>query len=617
MGAAAASITNAQGTSTLTQQLARNVYLSQKRSYVRKIREALTAIQLETYYTKDELLELYLNMVYLGAGVYGVEAASQRYFGKPVKELGLAECATLAGCIQLPEHYRPDKKRNHKRTMKRRNTVLHSMGLMGYVPKEKVKEVSKEPIIADPVKKLDNRAPYFVEMVRQYMEDKYGADRLYNDGLTIYTTLDPVANDSAKAKIDNYLDSLQRRTNALFLDSTKAFRDINVKRSFFLDNFDSLYTERKDEYKELPDSMKLRIVQTSVVALDVHTGAIKVLIGGRDFLENRFNRAIQAKRQPGSSFKPFVYTVGIDSGYTPASIIMDQPITLETPEGLWRPENYEHEFHGPTTLRDALRRSVNLVAIQVLMDVGVHNVINFARKAGLKHRLSPVPALAIGACEATPMEMASAYSIYTNYGNQATPYFIEAIVDRNGRLLEQHEHEEKEIISPQTAFLMGDMMTSVVRAGTGTQIIKRGFTRQAAGKTGTTNDYSDAWFVGYTAQMACAVWTGVDERRSMGYGVTGAKGSIPVWVSTMKALHRDLPEMSFPRPEGIEEVPICTETHGLATKYCPKPYTEYVKSDCKPEECTEHVLHKSNSNTQSRFGTTTKPKKKKTSTLIF
>jgi penicillin-binding protein 1A len=613
----------AQGASTLTQQLARNVYLTSRQSLIRKVREAMTAVQLESYYTKDEILELYLNMVYIGAGVYGVEAASQRYFSKPVTDLTLNECSVLAGCIQLPEYYRPDREKNIKRITKRRNSVIRGMKKMGFIPSNVAKATISDTIPSNPQKLISKKAPYFVETVRQYMEKKYGEYLLYNGGLTIHTTVDPVAQDSTDQAVPYFQDSLQRRTNRMFLDSSLVYEKLGIAKIDYLNNFDSIYAVHKDEYKDLPDSVKLRIVQVSVVALDVKTGAVRVLTGGRDFSESKFNRALQARRQPGSAFKPFVYTVALDSSFTPATIVMDQPITLETPEGLWRPENYDQEFYGPVTVRHALKKSINLVAIQILQDVGAKNIITYARKAGLKHRLNPVPALAIGACEVTNLEITSAYSIYPHHGWQATPYFIEKVYDKNGRLLEKHVPEKKMILSPQTAYLMTSLMVTVVRNGTGAQVGARGFNRPAGGKTGTTNDYSDAWFIGFTPQIACGVWVGVDERRSMGRGVTGSKGAIPIWVSTMKALHKKLPVKGFGQPSGIACENICNKTHKLATRYCPDVAPEYFKGDNVPETCDEHVLKgsKGRKSVIKRLGTqkksSIKKMKKGKKSLIF
>ncbi|MBD3239545.1 MAG: PBP1A family penicillin-binding protein [Chitinivibrionales bacterium] len=580
----------AQGASTITQQLARNLYLTSRQTLVRKIREALTALQLESYYTKREILESYLNQVYLGAGVYGVQAASRKYFSKDVSELTLNECAVLAGTIQLPERYRPDKEENIKRITARRNTVLRAMGVMEFIDKKTVEKISAEPIPSNPLEAPPRRAPYFVEMVRQEISRKYGDDALYNGGLTIYTTLDPVAQDTIERAAARHLKDLQARCNRIFLDSTDANVKLRMPRDTFLAHFDSLYETRREEYDALPDSVKLRIAQVAVVALDVKTGGVLALVGGRDFDESKFNRAIQARRQPGSAIKPIVYTAAIDSGYTPATVVLDQPITLMTDEGEWRPENYNREFHGPVTLRYALAKSINLVAIQVLMDIGPHRVIRYARRMGLEHRLPAVPALAIGAAEATPMEMTAAYASLAAAGLYTEPHFIEKVYDRNGRLLEQMAPDTHRVVPPQTAYVVTSMMQDVVLRGTGARIPGMGFTRPAGGKTGTTNDYSDAWFVGYTPQIACGVWVGVDERRSLGRGVTGSDGAIPIWVPAMKALHRDRPLARFEPPEDIVLIRVCNESHKVANRYCPSFREEPFIVGTFTDTCDVHVL---------------------------
>lgn len=582
----------AQGASTLTQQLARNVYLSSRQTLTRKIREALTAVQLESYYSKNEIMEFYLNQVYLGAGVYGVEAASQRYFSKSVSDLTLNECAVLAGTIQLPERYRPDKAENLQRITDRRNTVLRAMRRTGYIEKSVALATINDTIPNNPPKQTAALAPYFIEMVRRQVAAKYGDDELYNGGLTIHTTLDPVAQDSAEQAVKRHLATIQQGCNALFLDKSRAHRQIGITRERYLESFDSIYARHASEYKTLPDSVKLRIAQVSVIALDVKSGAIRALIGGRDFDESKFNRAIQARRQPGSAIKPLVYTAAIDTGgFTPASIILDQPITLMTPAGEWRPENYDREFYGPMMLRDALAKSVNMVAIQVLNQVGAETVINYARRMGLKQSMSPVPALAIGACEATPMEMTSAYAIFANRGIKTEPYAITRIYDSNNRLLEEFEPVHKQVLSAKTAFIMADMLTDVVRRGTAASIPGLGFSRPAGGKTGTTNDYSDAWFIGFTPQMACGVWVGIDERRSMGYGMTGTRAAIPIWVPTMQALHRSLEEAWFSPPEGVALTRICQSSHKLANQYCPAFSTQFLVSGSMSDSCDVHLLH--------------------------
>ncbi len=580
-----------QGASTITQQLARNVFLTSRRRLIRKIREAMTAVKIEHFYTKEEILELYLNQVYLGAGVYGVEAASQQYFSKSVSELTLNECATIAGVIQLPEYFRPDLEKNHTRSIRRRNTVLHSMYEMGFISRERMKTVHSDSLPNDPAAKSFRVAPYFMDMVREYISDRYGENALYKGGLKIYTTLDLQAQDSARTSTNRQLASLQKRLNRMFIYGCGAHRTVGISYNEFMAEFDSVYNANKESFAGLADSLKLRTAQAAVVAIDVKTGAIRVLIGGGDYEKSKFNRAMYARRQPGSAFKPFVYTAALEHGYTPATEVMDQPVTIETPQGTWRPQNYEREFSGPVTISHALAKSINLVAVQVIADVGIGNVISCARKMGLSHRLNKVPALAIGACQVTPVEIASAYSVYANQGKQAQTYFIEQVVNRDGTVLEKHEPQSRRVLSETTAYLMVSMMRRVVDAGTGISIRQKGFRRSAGGKTGTTNDYTDAWFVGYTPQYACAVWVGVDERRSLGHGVTGAHGAIPIWAPTMIGIHQGEPVRNFSRPDSVVQKRVCDESHKLATRYCPETSYFYFAIDRLPDTCDIHTRH--------------------------
>jgi penicillin-binding protein 1A len=377
--------------------------------------------------------------------------------------------------------------------------------------------------------------------------------------------------------------------NSYFLDKSLFHKLHKIPRDFFMAHFDSLYDAYKPECDLLPDSLKRRIVQTAIAAIDVKTGGILAMVGGRDFIESKFNRAIQAVRQPGSAFKPFVYTAAIDHGFTPASIIMDQPITLMTPQGEWHPENYEGTFEGPVTLRYALNHSLNMVAIQTLLQISADTVVDYARRMGLRQHLEAVPSLAIGSCEVIPMELLSAYSIFPNNGVRAEPYFVNRIVDRNGRILETHEHAETQVLSPQTSFIMCDLLSSVVRNGTGAAIPGLGFSRPSAGKTGTSNDYSDAWFVGFTPQIACCVWVGMDERRSLGYGLTGAQAAIPIYAKAMIALHKKLPVEYFQKPDsGVVSLRICGESHLIANSSCPNVYNEVFLTKTVPDPCDLH-----------------------------
>ena len=578
----------AQGASTITQQLARNLYLSSDKTFIRKIREVLTAVQLERSYTKREIMELYLNQVYLGAGVYGAQAAAEHYYSKNVEDLTLNECAVLAGTIQLPERHRPDKPENVERSAARRNAVLKAMVAAKFIKKDAAKAVMDEPVAANPKIYRPPVAPYFMEMVRKYVSDKYGDELLYNGGLSIHTTLDPAAQDSTEKSAERAVASLQKRLNRIFIDGFGAERKLGIPRQTYIDNFDSIYAANAADYALLHDTLKYRKAQIAVVALESATGAILTLVGGRDFQESKFNRATQAKRQPGSLFKPFVYTAAMDNGVNPATVILDQPITLVTPDGEWRPENYDRKFLGPMSVRDALAKSNNLVAIQVFTRIGGQVVVDYAAQMGIKQKLSPVPSLAIGSCEVIPIEIISAYSAFPNRGVRAEPYFINKITDKSGRVLEKAAVKEHQAISPATAYLMTSMLGSVVCCGTAASIPGLGFRRPAGGKTGTTNEYSDAWFIGFTPQITAGVWTGVDERRSMGHGVTGSAAAVPVWVDAMKELHRNLPRQEFSRPAGTKGLMICAQSFGLAKSSCPKQKVEYFKYETVVDSCNVH-----------------------------
>ncbi len=579
----------AQGASTLTQQLARNVYLTSEQSIVRKIREIMTSVQIEFHYTKEEILELYLNQVYLGNGGYGMGVAASQYFTKPVRTLTLNECATLAGMIQSPEYYRPDKKKNIARITVRRNSVIHAMLAMHYITAKQAKEVLAMEIPSNPAQDISKEAPYFIEQVRKYVIQKYGEDELYTNGLTIYSTLDPLAQDSAEISLARQMKFMQARLNRMFTWQPE-IRAVFGKMPLDSLNahFDSLYVLHKEAFAHLPDTVKHRIAQSGVIVMDVHTGAIRALIGGRDFEESKFNRIFQAMRQPGSAFKPIVYTAAIDHGFAPASVILDQPVTITTPQGEWRPQNYDGEFNGPVTLRFAIKKSLNLAAIQLFLQVGGDTVVDYARKLGITAPIMGVPSLAIGSCEVKPIELVCAYAAFPNGGRVVAPYCIEKIVDRHGKVLEKTTPSSTEAISPQTAYIMCDLMTEVVRHGTAASIAGRGFTRPAGGKTGTTNEYSDAWFVGYTPQLVCGVWVGVDDRLSLGRGVTGGDAALPIWVPTMIAAHKNLPLEDFKNPGGVTRVAVCQVSHKLANASCPAVRQDVFKSDQLPESCDIH-----------------------------
>ncbi len=571
-----------QGASTLTQQLARNLFFSHEKTMTRKIREILTAVKLERHYSKDEILELYLNQIYLGAGVYGVEAAAQKYFGKRAKELTLSEAAIIAGTIQRPESYRPDLEKNIERITVRRKSVLRGMVRLKYISKAESKTAQEEIIQAIPLQETSLIAPYFIETIRQYIENKYGETVLYTGGLNIYTTLDSKAQLEAEYAYTSHLDSLQKYPNRIFLfDNQPWKRTPGISRAEWYDNFDSLYKAHDSLFFDkkgkslLDDSLSHRTLQASVVALDVRTGAVRVMIGGRSFDNSKFNRAIQAIRQPGSAIKPFVYAAALTEGYTLATTVVDEPFSMNTDAGPWIPANYESEYAGQVTIRDALKKSINIPAIKVLLDVGAEKVVTLIRRMGFTHDMPAVPSLALGACEVTNMEMTSAFGAFANRGIQAKPYYIEQVTTRNGRVIEQSELSSIRVIDQPIADLTAQMMRSVVDHGTAYQVRGLGFRRPAAGKTGTTNKNSDAWFVGFTPQIACGVWIGVDERRSMGKAVTGALGAIPIWTASMMSLHRNMKEEQFQTDSSIVAIQLDKATKLPAIEGTLDTYTEY------------------------------------------
>jgi penicillin-binding protein 1A len=507
--------------------------------------------------------------------------------------------------IKSPNKYRPDLPENVEKCRRRRDLILKLMYKRKVISKPEYKEAVASGIELKMKEGSIGEAPYFVENIRKYLEKKYGAHALYTSGLIVYSTLDleyqKIAERASRKKL-KYLQGIHNLKFATYYIRRKKEQwYYDMKNPEIIAKFDSIYpTLDTTVINKMPDSLQYGIVQSALVCLDNQNGAIRAMIGGRDFIESKFNRASQAWRQPGSAFKPFVYTTAIDNGETPVSIFYDQPIALETREGLWRPDNYSGVFDGPMPLRRALMLSKNLVTIQLQAHIGgARPIIKYAKKMGLNpYHLRAVPSLGIGSCEVLPVSITSAYSIFPNMGLRAKPYYIDKILDRNNVILEQYTPVIKETLSPRTSYIMCSMLRSVVHGGTGYKIVSEynwNRKRDIGGKTGTTNDYSDAWFIGFSRQFTTSVWTGMDTRRSIGEGRTGAIAALPIWAEFMCSIHDSLdpiiPIKPFPRPAGIANRKICKGSYLIANSSCKKIYDEVFIAGSEPDTC--NINHRS------------------------
>ncbi len=556
-----------QGASTITQQLARTLFLTPKRTFSRKVKEVLTALRIEKTYSKDEILQMYLNQNYFGNGAYGVGAASQVYFSKDVRDLDINECALLVGLLKAPSKYDPFD--HPQRALRRRNLVVKSLLAWGKLTKTQADSLKDLPLELDPNVEAKGEAPYFTELVRRYVEKKYGEEMLYRGGLSVYTTLDLKMQRAAEWAVKRNLDNFQAE----------------IERSHPLS--DTVYTISVPDSANEEEMREYKKVQGALVAIEPGTGFIKALVGGRDFAESEFNRVTQARRQPGSAFKPFVYTAAIDNGFKPTDIIYDTPVVLnDEKRGLWRPENYDHIFKGPTTLRVALALSRNVVSIKLLEKITPRQAVFYAHRMGIKTPLRAVPSLAIGTSEVTPLDLVSAFAVFPNQGVRVDPTYITRVIDREERLLEENFPYKEEVLNKQTAYMMTNLLGSVMNRGTGYGARRRGFRRPAGGKTGTTDNFTDAWFVGFTPQLVAGAWVGFDDLTPLGEGETGARAALPIWTDFMLAAHRGLPVEDFPVPPGIVFVDVCAESGLLPTDRCPKVVKEvFIKGTEPTQRC--------------------------------
>jgi penicillin-binding protein 1A len=591
-----------QGGSTITQQVVKSLMLTPQKSYERKLKEMLLALRLERQLSKDQILTLYLNHSYLGSGAYGVAAAAEEYFGKRIEDVTLAEAALLAGLPQAPSRYSPFT--HWPRAKARQHYVLERMAEVGFVTAAQAAAAAREPLALASRKGSYIAAPYYVEHVRRLLEQKYGEAALYSLGLRVQTGLNLRMQRAAEAALREGLNDLAAREH---YDGTLRHIAPTDRESFLRTQREAMgrhALERGQTYEALvtavthgvvhvqvgpfhgamqpaapPDSkrpetyragdvVRVRLaespgtetnyefvrdreptVQGAFVAFDPRNGAVKALIGGYDFDRSQFNRAVQGARQPGSAFKPLIYAAALDRDFTPASIIVDEPISFQDHNAVWMPHNYEEKYFGPTTLREALTFSRNVVTVKLTTRVGVKNVIKYVRNLGIQSPMAANLSLALGSSEITLLELAAAYGVFANQGQRVEPRFIIRVTDSQGNVLDENMPQTEQVISPETAYLITSMLQSVIDHGTGRQAKTIG--RPAAGKTGTTNDMDDAWFIGYTPQLLAGLWLGFDEKRSLGKGETGGHIAAPIWARFMERALENEPILDFPVAAGI------------------------------------------------------------------
>ena len=646
-----------QGGSTITQQVTKSFLLTPERTYERKIKEAILAYRIEKKFTKDEILFLYLNQIYLGNGAYGVEAAAENYFGKHARELNLAECAMLAGLPQAPSRYSPFQFPD--RAKQRQIYTLNRMKEEGMITNMDVTEAIDTPLDIKPRKNwFIERVPFYTEHVRRYVEKKYGADTLYNQGLQIHTAVNIEYQKMGQKAVQKGLLDLDRRMGyqgppgRIPLSEIETFcageaekiqesllnqgdihtgvvlkvNDQNKRTAVRVGNFsgiirlDTMTWARRPnpkiayyESKVTAPSQVLKpgdiiqvevktpsktgtdyeftlfqepVAQAALLSIEAETGHVKAMIGGRDFRDSQFNRAYQSRRQPGSAFKPVIYAAALDKGYTPATLIMDSPVVYEDADRdfIWKPQNYAETFYGPTLFRQALVHSRNVVTIKILQDIEIPYVIDYARKLGITSEISENLSIALGSSGVSLLEMVNAYAVFSNLGYFIEPVFITKIFDRHGNLLETSQLARKKVINMSTAYIMTHLLESVVTSGTGQRV--KALNRPVAGKTGTTNNLYDAWFLGYTPRYTTGVWVGLDQGGSMGKGETGSRTASPIWLDFMQQALEGKPVRTFTVPDDVVFAKIDAKTGLLPINESQETIFECFKEGTVPTEYT-------------------------------
>jgi penicillin-binding protein 1A len=565
-----------QGFSTITMQLARNVFpekISRERSPVRKLKEAKVARQIEAKYDKKKILELYLNQIDLGHGAYGVETASQRYFGKSVRDLNLAEAATLAALPKAPSRYNPV--RYPERAIQRRNTVIGLMRAEGRISEADASRARAYPLQLANKSETGETAPYFVEWVRQQLDAQFGK-QLYEQGLKVFTTLDLDQQNAAERALERQVKLIEAGRFGPYRHET--FERYIAKREGDVGSGTSPY------------------LQSAFLALDPRNGAVRAMIGGRDFDDSKFNRSVQALRQPGSAFKPIVYSAAVQNGRPASYVVNDSPLVLQVPgQPEWDPQNYDLQYLGQIPMRQSLYQSRNVSTIRLGMELGEQAIINEARNFGLTTPIPPYPSIHIGAADVYPIEIISAYTAFANLGVRASPNAIIRVENQKGEILWQPTPTRTQVLSPEEAWVMVDMMKDVVRRGSAAGVWSSGFHYPAGGKTGTTNDGTNVWFIGYTADLVAGVWMGFDRPQKIKDNAQGGVLAAPAWAAFMTEIYRRKPPPpDWPKPLSIVTREIDISSGLLQTPYCPRSLvsSEFYISGTEPtRDCDKHLAY--------------------------
>ena len=574
----------AKGTSTLTMQLARNlnVGFGLERTWVRKIKEVLTSVQIERTYSKKEIIEMYLNINFFGSNSYGIQSAARNFFSKDVDQLTIEESALLIGVLKGQSLYNPIN--NPDRAISRRNVVLNSMYNVGYLTKSVYDSLVQIPLVLNPAQDEDAIAPYFTEYIRQQLnqlQDSLGVN-VYEDGLRVYSTLNTQIQKYMEQAVDSNIVKIENRAR-----NQKALRKLKSEMS------DSAFAE-------------LTKLQIAFICIEPENGHILAMIGGRNFEDSKWNRATQMQRQPGSAFKPFLYTAAIDNGYTPADEFYNQPVVFINPDSTrWTPQNYNEKVSGLMSLREAFRNSKNLISIRLIQEIGPRIVAQYAKRMGISTKIRAVPSLALGTSEVIPLELVASYATFSNNGVYVKPISILRIEDKTGNVIYQQRSEPKEALSKETAYIMTDMLQDVMKRGTGYPVRRDfKFYGPAGGKTGTTNEFTDAWFVGFTPHLVAGVWVGFDDPSlTLGSGMAGGVAALPFWGQFIKTVYDslDFPPAEFKEAVNVLKIKICKETKKLPTPYCPEKIEELFNVKFKPTEtCDVHVGPTQGSKTRRR-----------------